>query len=82
MSKVTKKDQQAFINSIDLSTRKKRREAAELAVDFIELIYRREATYQQRIPLNLQGGDAYAAAEETMDTLHAAMDDLLSAYDF
>ncbi len=81
MTKLTKAEQRAFINSIDLSTRRKRRAATVLAEHFIELIYEQEEAYQGRIPENLQGGDAYAAAEETMETLQVCIDCLLSAYD-
>jgi hypothetical protein len=81
MIKMTKADQRAFIDSIDLSTRKKRRQAASLAAHFLGLIHLQELEYQDRIPPNLQSGDAYAAADETIEMLLAAMDYLMSAYE-
>jgi hypothetical protein len=36
--------------------------------------------YLNRIPTNLQGGDAYATAEESIDLIGEAIDNLLDAY--
>jgi hypothetical protein len=81
MEKRTKAAERAFIESIDLSTRKKRRQAAGLAAHFILLICHNEEAYQQRIPQNLRDGDAFAAAEETIEMLTFSIDFLTDAYE-
>ena len=71
----------AIIKSIDLSTRRKRRAATALALDLLECIRLAEKTYLLRITPNLQGSDAYAAAEETVDYLIDAIGNLADAYE-
>ena len=69
-----------LVDSIDLSSRRKRREAAKLAIHLIENIHLAESNYLNRIPINLQGSPAYEAADETLDYLVDAIDILECAY--
>jgi len=59
----------ALLNSFDCSTRRKRRAAFRFALDLLERVRIAEEAYLGRIPENLQSGDAYAAADETVDIL-------------
>ena len=67
----------ALLASVDLSTLRKRRAAASLAIDLLEQIRFAEQEYFDRIPLNLHGSSAYAAADDTIDNLIAAIINLL-----
>lgn len=71
----------AILNSIDLSTRRKRRDATALVVDILLRISREEERYMNRIPDNLQSGDAFTAAEETLSSLDEAAAILTEAFD-
>ena len=71
----------AAIKSIDLSTRRKRRAATAVALDLLESIRLAEESYLLRIPLNLQGGDAYTSAEDTVGYLIDAIVTLADAYE-
>ena len=73
--------QNAFIASIDVSTRRKRRVATTLVITLLEKIHLAEEKYQENIPENLQGSSAYSAAEETLDSLFEAMWILAGAFD-
>jgi len=70
-----------IIASVDVSTRRKRRAATALVIDLLEKIRSAEEEYQSRIPLNLQESGAYAAAEETIDSLIDATLTLSCAFD-
>ena len=70
-----------FFDSIDLSTRRKRRAATKLASYLIGIIHHAEYQYLERIPPNLQGSAAYEAADETLDLLVEAINVLDSAFD-
>ena len=70
-----------LLASVDVSTRRKRRAAVSLAIDLLERIRIAEQKYLDRIPLNLHGSVAYAAAEDTVDTLIAAIVTLLRAFE-
>jgi len=65
---------------LDLSTRPKRRQAVSLVIMWLIRICSEEEAYQKRIPTNLQGGDAYAAAEESIDSIGEAIAILVDAY--
>jgi hypothetical protein len=69
-----------FIHSIDVSTRSKRRKAASSAVALLERILAAEEAYLKRIPENLQGGDAYASAEDSIEAVMDAIAGLSDAY--
>jgi hypothetical protein len=70
-----------IIASVDVSSRRKRRAATALAIDLLEKIRLAEEQYQSNIPLNLQESAAYAAAEETIDSLIDAILLLDCAFD-
>lgn len=72
---------ESVFGGIDISTRPKRRKAVSLVIPFIARIYQQELEYLGRIPENLQGGDAYAAADSSLDMLDEAMTYLIAAYD-
>lgn len=68
------------LGSIDISTRPSRRKAVSRIVGVLTLIYSEEEAYLNRIPTNLQGGEAYAAAEESTELLAEAIGSLIDAY--
>ena len=68
------------LDSIDVSTRGKRRKAMELAVELLEKIRHAEERYMERIPLNLRSGDAYFSADYSVDAILDAIISLFDAY--
>ena len=70
----------SFLDSIDVSTRGKRRKAMALVIELLEKIRNAEERYMERIPLNLRSGDAYFAADYSVDAIIDAIIDLLDAY--
>ena len=69
-----------FLGSIDVSTRGKRRKATALVIELLEKIRHAEERYMERIPLNMQSGAAYYAADYSVDSLIYAIIGLLDAY--
>lgn len=74
-------NKRSILDSFDLSTRRKRREAARIVIDILSGIYREEESYMNRIPENLQAGDAFSAAEETLVSLDEAAIILSDAFE-
>jgi hypothetical protein len=72
---------EAVFGNIDISTRPKRRKAVVLIIRWIGSIHQQEFEYLGRIPENLHSGDAYAAADYSLDMLDEAMTFLIDAYD-
>ena len=70
-----------IIASVDVSSRRKRRAATALAIGLLGKIHLAEEDYLSRIPLNLHGSAAYAAAEDTIDSLIDAILTLDCAFD-
>ena len=70
----------AIIDSIDVSTRGKRRKAAALVVKLTGKIHDAEMRYLDRIPENLRSCEAYADAENSVEMLSDAIAALLDAY--
>lgn len=68
------------LGSVDISTRPNRRKAVSRIVGVLSLIYSNEVDYMNRIPINLQGGETYAAAEESSEMLAEAIESLMDAY--
>jgi hypothetical protein len=68
------------IDGLDLSTRPKRRQALAHTITVLEYIRDREEAYQERIPFNMQGGEAYAAAADSVSILNDAIECLVDAY--
>ena len=69
-----------YFDSLDLSSRHKRRETTKLAVKLVGMIHLAEYNYMERIPVNLKESDAYYAAEETIDYLLDAINALENAF--
>jgi hypothetical protein len=65
---------------LDISSRPKRRRAVSFIISELERIRSAEETYMKRIPENMHGGDAYAAADDSVDSLADAVSSLLDAY--
>jgi len=70
----------AFFDSIDISTRGKRRKAVSLIVDLLDNIQKAEQMYLDRFPHNLQAGDAYDLSEFSIDMVTEAINSLIDAY--
>jgi len=70
----------AYIDSIDISSRRNRKAAVKLAIHLIDMVHLAEFQYLQRIPFNLRSGPAYCAADYALDWLVAAMEYLGYAY--
>jgi len=76
-----KNSMNSFLDSIDVSTRGKRRKAMVLVIKLLEKIRHAEERYMERIPLNLRAGHAYFEADYCVDTLIEAIINLLNAYE-
>ena len=68
------------IDALDLSSRRKRRNAAALAAGLLVRIRTAEEDCMGRIPENLQGSDAYDNADSSAGLLDEAIDALDAAY--
>jgi len=64
----------------DFSTLAKRRKAVSLVLDMLGRVQAAEAAYMDRMPANLQNGDAFAEAEMRIDAVMDAMDALADIY--
>jgi len=71
-------DKQIKRDSLD--TRGKRRHQVKLIVDRLESIKSLEEDYQSNIPENLQAGQAYENAGQSIELLEQAIDSLIDAY--
>jgi len=71
----------SVFGSLDISTRPKRRHAVALIVTELIQIRQKENNYVQHMPANLQGSEAAAAAEDSIDLLTDAINILLESYD-
>jgi len=70
----------SILDSIDVSTRRKRRKAVVFVIELLEKIRHAEERYMERIPLNLQSGNAYFEADYCVDAIIDAIIGLLNAY--
>ena len=70
----------AIFDSIDVSTRGKRRKAVSLIVDLLDNIQKAEQMYLDRFPHNLQAGDAYELSEFSVELVTEAIGSLIDAY--
>jgi hypothetical protein len=66
--------------ALDISTRPKRRRAVSLIITLLSRIRQAESDYLERIPPNLTGGDAHAAADDSIDLVTDAIVNLMDAY--
>ena len=64
----------------DISTRPKRRRVVAMIITELSRIRNAEETYMGRIPVNMQHGDAHAAADYSVDLLTDAIIYLMEAY--
>ena len=69
-----------MLTSDDITTRPKRRRIVDMLIAELKMIRDAEEVYIHRIPINLQSGDAYSAADNCIDTLTDAIDILSDAY--
>jgi len=58
-----------LVESIDVSTRRKRRVAISLAIDILEKVRSAEDAYLSNQPINFHESDSYAIAENAHDSL-------------
>jgi len=70
----------SLFGSLDISSRPKRRRAVSLIMTELSHIRQLEEDYLERIPFNLQDGDAAAAANDSLDFLSDAILNLMEAY--
>jgi hypothetical protein len=70
----------SVFGAVDISTRPKRRRAVSLIITELSHIRNAEETYLERIPTNFKEGDAYAAADDSVDLLTDAIITLMQAY--
>jgi len=70
----------AILNSIDVSTRGKRRKAAALVVKLLGKIHDEEMRYLERIPENLRSCEACDDAENSVEMVSDAIAALMDAY--
>jgi len=69
-----------LLESIDISTRPKRRRAVLLIIRALKRIRESEEAYLDRIPLNLQESNIAAAADDSVSYLVDAICSLSDAY--
>jgi len=70
----------SIFRAVDISTRPKRRRAVSFIITELSEIRKEEEAYMERIPINLQEGDAYAAADYSVELLTDAISTLMDAY--
>ena len=70
----------SVFGALDITARPKRRRAVSLIITELSRIRQAEEAYMERIPMNMQGGDAYAAADYSVDLLTDAIISLMDAY--
>jgi len=70
----------SVFGSLDIAARPKRRRAVSLIITELSRIRQAEEDYMERIPMNMRGGDAYAAADYSVDLLTDAIISLMDAY--
>ena len=71
---------QPFLDSIDVSTRRKRRKAVLLAIELLKKIRYAEEQYVARAPRNLHSGGTYFSPDDSVDAITGALISLLDAY--
>ena len=71
---------QPFLDSIDVSTRRKRRKAVILAIELLKKIRYAEEQYVARFPHNLHSVGTYSAPNDSIDAITGALISLLDAY--
>ena len=69
-----------LFDSIDVSTRGKRRKVVLLIIELLDNIQKAEQMYLDRFPHNLQAGDAYELSEFSVDMVTEAIGSLNDAY--
>jgi len=66
--------------SLDVSSRGKRRKAVAIILALLERVCDAEKMYMERMPLNLQATEAYAIADDCVDTITEAIACLSDLY--
>jgi hypothetical protein len=77
-----KKNMKPFLDSVDVSTRCKRRKAMRLVIELLEKICHAEERYMERISLNFRAGAAYFEADYSVDAMIDAIIDLMRVYEY
>ena len=67
-------------SALDFSTRGKRRTFVRRIIEQLEAAKEAEENYRDNIPENLQGGQAYEAAEQAIERMENALDSLNEAF--
>jgi len=70
----------SIYGAADITARSNRRHVVSLITNELSRTHREEEAYMKRIPLNMQGGDAYTAAEDCLEMLSDAILCLSEAY--
>ena len=70
----------SFIDSVDVSTRSKRRKAMILVIELLKKIRHAEEQHMERIPLHLRSGAAYSAADYSAESILDGLHSLFDAY--
>jgi len=70
----------SVFGNVDISTRPKRRRAVSLIITELSRIRYAEENYMEKIPFNMRDGDAYAAADYSVDMITDAIITLMDSY--
>ena len=70
----------SFIDSVDVSTRSKRRKAMILVIELLKKIRHAEEQHMERIPLHLRSGAEYSAADYSAESILDGLHSLFDAY--
>ena len=70
----------SVFDTVDISTRPKRRRAVLLIITALSRIRSAETAYMERIPANLTDSEAYSAADESIYLLSDAIELLTDVY--
>ena len=68
------------LSALDFSTKGKRRTFVRRMIEQLEAVKEAEENYRDNIPENLQGGQAYEAAEQAIEQMENALDSLKEAF--
>lgn len=71
---------QRFLDSIDVSTRRKRRKAVFLVIELLKKIRSAEVQYMANVPCNLHSDGAFFSPDDRVDAITGALIHLLDAY--
>jgi hypothetical protein len=64
----------------DVSTRRQRRKEVDALISRLERVRDEEEAYKDRIPVNLQGAEAYEAAEQSIQLMEMIIEQMFEIY--